>query len=291
MRRIGSRHRAVKTELSAMRIDPMPDSGSIAIRAGHIDRLAMTIASGPVLSSMQRIAGACLETRRDALAVVVAERAQEGPADTGLIHRAAGVIKLFAEVGVHAADHICRHGKAEVLGGVRILPREIAAPVPLGGGALIYLPQIIVDFMHDRGGALWRRCNRGTRSRDCGLADRAGNHAAIRLGLGFGRWIAKLRRFKFRSGTAVRQGDEAPRKDHFRFLNYPLWIEIRGDRDWRRNMRRRAVDHPGAFARRRERARQRQRYRDEEDENSAQRPRHHDGGMGKAISRYPAEIR
>src|SRR5271166_5393857 len=132
MRRIGSRHRTVKTELAAVRIDPMPDGGSIAVLAGHIDRLAMTVAAGPALSSMQRIARACLEAGRDALAIVIAERAKQGPADAGLIHRAAGVIKLLAKVRIHAADHVCRHGKAKVLGRGGILPCKIAAPIPLG---------------------------------------------------------------------------------------------------------------------------------------------------------------
>jgi hypothetical protein len=51
----------------------------------------MTIAPGPCLAAVERVAGARLESRCDGLAIVVAESAEDGPTDTSRIHGVAGV--------------------------------------------------------------------------------------------------------------------------------------------------------------------------------------------------------
>ncbi len=69
------------------------------------------------------------------------------PLDAGRVHRLAGVIKLFAEIGVHAGDHIGLQRLAHALGGRRIFPGEVAAAILLDRLALVDLPEIIIDLL------------------------------------------------------------------------------------------------------------------------------------------------
>src|SRR5512139_2577117 len=132
MRGVVARHRSAQAVLGAIAVEPAPH-GTIgaAVLAGDVDRLAVTVAADARLAAMQRVAGARLEARRQALTVVVAERAEKRPANAGGVHRTAGVIELLAEIRIHAADHIDRHRHSKTLGRGRVLPGEIAGRVPL----------------------------------------------------------------------------------------------------------------------------------------------------------------
>ena len=55
---------------------------------------------------MQGVADARLKTRGETLAIVVPECAEHGPVNAIGVHRASGVIQLFPESRVHAADHV-----------------------------------------------------------------------------------------------------------------------------------------------------------------------------------------
>src|SRR5439155_4150802 len=131
--RIGAGQRTVQPVFRAMRVEPAPDGALIPLRSGDVNGLAMTVAAGPGLAAVQGVAGPRLEARRNALAIVVAERAQDRPADAGGIHRSAGMVELLAEIRIHAADHVSRHRQTKALGRGRILPGEVAGRIPLGG--------------------------------------------------------------------------------------------------------------------------------------------------------------
>ena len=100
MRRIGPGHWAVQAKLPTVGINPAPYRRRVAAFAGHIDGLAVTVTPGSVLSPMQGIACARLEAGSDALAIIIAERAEHAPADAGGVHRPTGMIELLAEVRV-----------------------------------------------------------------------------------------------------------------------------------------------------------------------------------------------
>jgi hypothetical protein len=56
------------------------------------------------------------------------------------VNCAAGMIELFAEFRIHAADHIVPQSQTHVLGRSRVLPSKVAAPVLFDGNALIDVP-------------------------------------------------------------------------------------------------------------------------------------------------------
>src|SRR5215467_9958725 len=103
VRRIGAGHGAAQPELCPVSVDPMPGRIGIALSARDVDGAAMAVAAGRVAAAVLGIAAVRLEARGDALAIVVAERTQHRPADSARVHGPAGVVKLLAEVGVHAA--------------------------------------------------------------------------------------------------------------------------------------------------------------------------------------------
>src|SRR5262245_15399518 len=76
VRGVGTGHRAVQAELVTVLVDPLPDNTHISVFAGDIDRLSMAIAAGPDRAAVQRIARLRLETRGEALTIVVAEGAR-----------------------------------------------------------------------------------------------------------------------------------------------------------------------------------------------------------------------
>src|SRR5215475_14716051 len=126
MRRVGAGHGTVEAILGPMTVDPPPDRGiTVAVVAGDIDGLAVAVTAGAGLSAVQRVAGAGLEARCEALPIVIAKRAEHRPSDAIGVHRAAGVIEHLPEVRVHAADHVSRHREPETLGRGGILPREL----------------------------------------------------------------------------------------------------------------------------------------------------------------------
>src|SRR5262249_10159871 len=122
-------HRPIEAVLGAVAIDPAVDGVVVAASGGDVDRLAMAVAAHPRPAAVHRVAGAGRKPGGDALAIIVAERAQHRPADAGVVHGVAGVIELFAEIRIHAANRVVRHGHAHALGRFRILPGEIAGAV------------------------------------------------------------------------------------------------------------------------------------------------------------------
>ena len=124
MRGIGTGHGAVETVLGAVRVDPTPHRRSvIAVGACHIDSLTMAIPAGAPFSPVQRIAGAGMQPGGDALTIIVAKRAEQGPADPGGIHGAAGMVELLTKIRVHSADRT--HSGMDMpitFGGGRIFP-------------------------------------------------------------------------------------------------------------------------------------------------------------------------
>src|SRR4051812_2636837 len=148
VRRIVSRHRTLQAILRAVNIDPSPDHLGIALGGRDVDRAAMAVTAGSAAAAVQRVAGARLEARGEALAIVVTERAQHGPLNTVGIHRAAGTIELLAETGVHPFDHVFLQRQAHAAGGSRIFPGEVAGGITFDRLALIDLPEVIVDLIH-----------------------------------------------------------------------------------------------------------------------------------------------
>jgi hypothetical protein len=180
MGRIIAWHRPEQPVLGAMGIDPVPDIGHLgAVGGRHVDRLTMTIAAGPPAAAVQRIAAARLDAGRDVLPIVVAEGAQDCPRHAVRIHGLARVIKLLAEIGVHAADHVFRQRHADTLGRGGVLPGEVAGAVLLFRQALIDVPEILRDLVLKR--------DRDVLAGQLGLTDvdlgrvGAGQHEARRL--------------------------------------------------------------------------------------------------------------
>src|SRR6266852_7441440 len=97
VRRVGAGHRTVKPIFRAMGVDPMPDLFHVSIDAGDVDGTAMAITASSAAAAVQRVAAARLEARSQALAVVVAERAEQRPLNAGRVHRLSGMIELLAE--------------------------------------------------------------------------------------------------------------------------------------------------------------------------------------------------
>src|SRR3954453_6387294 len=148
VRRIVSRHRSLQAVLRAVNVDPSPDHLGIALGGRDVDRAAMAVTAGPAAAAVQRVAGARLEARGEALAIVVTERAQHGPLNTVGIHRAAGTIEPLAETGVHPFDHVFLQRQAHAAGGSRIFPGEVAGGIAFDRLALVDLPEIVVDLIH-----------------------------------------------------------------------------------------------------------------------------------------------
>src|ERR1700720_3755651 len=98
--RIAAGHRGAQSEFPPMGVDPMPDRSGIALGAGDVDGAAVAIAAGRVAAAVLGVAAVRLEARGEALAIVVAERAQHRPSESVRIHGVAGVVELLAEVGV-----------------------------------------------------------------------------------------------------------------------------------------------------------------------------------------------
>src|SRR4051812_20105401 len=94
---------------------------------------------------MEGIAGMGLQTGGNVLAIVVAEAAQDGPAQSRGVHRKTCVIELLAECRIQAADYILLRAHVEPLRRGDILPGEIAVPIPLRRGPLIDLPKVLRD--------------------------------------------------------------------------------------------------------------------------------------------------
>src|SRR5438876_9386613 len=103
----------------------------------------MTIAAGPCFAAVERVAGARLESQCNGLTIVVAESAEDRPADASRIHGLASVIKLLAEVLIHAGNDVKRQRQSEALCRCRILPGKVARRVALDRRALIDFPEII----------------------------------------------------------------------------------------------------------------------------------------------------
>src|SRR3954451_9476462 len=142
VRRIVSRHRTLQAIFRTVNVDPSPDHVGIALGGGDIDRAAMAVAAGPAAAAVQRVAGARLEAGGEALAIIVAERAQHGPLDAVGVHRAAGTIELLAKAGVHPFDHVFLQRQAHAVGGGRILPGEVPGGIAFDRLALVDLPEI-----------------------------------------------------------------------------------------------------------------------------------------------------
>src|SRR5580698_1986113 len=101
MRRIGARHRPEQAEFRTMGVEPLPDGIPVSVGAGDIDRAAVAVASGRLGSAMLRVTAMRLEAGCEALTIVVAERAEHRPSDSGRVQGPAGMEQLLAEVGVH----------------------------------------------------------------------------------------------------------------------------------------------------------------------------------------------
>src|SRR4029077_8753086 len=106
MRRIVSRHGTLQTILRTVNIEPLPDHLGIPLGGRNIDRAAMAVTSGSTAAAVQRVAGARLEARGKALAIVVTEGAQHRPLDAVGVHRAPGTIELLTDPRVHPSDHV-----------------------------------------------------------------------------------------------------------------------------------------------------------------------------------------
>src|SRR2546427_2415892 len=106
MRRICAGHRPAQPELGPMGVDPTPSRIGIALSAGDVNGAAVAIAAGRIAPAVLGVSAMRLEACGDALAKVVAKRAQHRPSDSLRIHGVASVVKLLAEVGVHAAYHV-----------------------------------------------------------------------------------------------------------------------------------------------------------------------------------------
>src|SRR5215831_8497003 len=72
-------HRPVEAVLGAVAIDPAIDGVVVAAGIGDVDRLAVAVAADARLAAVHRVAGAGRKPRSDALAIVVAERAEHRP--------------------------------------------------------------------------------------------------------------------------------------------------------------------------------------------------------------------
>ena len=59
----------------------------------------------------------------------------------------AGLSKLFAEIGIHSADHVGGQGETEALGRGWVFPGEIAARIALDGRTLVHFPKISIHFL------------------------------------------------------------------------------------------------------------------------------------------------
>src|SRR5262245_66257135 len=103
MRRVGAGHGTVETIPGPMTVDPSPDRGiTVAIVAGDIDGLAMAVTAGASLAAVQRVAGAGLEARSEALPIVIAKRAEHRPSAAVRVHRATGAVEHLPEFRIHA---------------------------------------------------------------------------------------------------------------------------------------------------------------------------------------------
>src|SRR5262249_39157740 len=131
MRRIDPGHRTVQPVLRPVLVDPVPDVLGGVVETGDVEGAAVTIAAGAAGAAVQRVADLGLEAGSEALAIIVAERAEDRPFDAVGVHRLAGMIELLAEFRVHAADHVIRQRHAYALGRRRILPGEVAGAVAL----------------------------------------------------------------------------------------------------------------------------------------------------------------
>src|ERR1700726_4879520 len=149
--RVWPRDRAVQSVFRTMRIDPVPDRARITLSTREVDGAAMTPAPRRAAAAMQRVADARLESGCEALAIIVAEPAQDRPLKSSCIHCVSGMIELLAKIRVHSADGVFRDRQSHALGRGRILPGELAGVVPLYWLALINLPQVLIHFVHVRG--------------------------------------------------------------------------------------------------------------------------------------------
>src|SRR5215831_1934989 len=151
MRRIIAGHRAGKPVFRTVSVDPFPDFFRIGpLYRGEVDGAAVTITAGAATPAVQGVATARLETGGEALAIIVAERAEHRPVKAVGVHRPAGIVELFPEARVHAADHVILQRQAHALGSGGVLPGEVAARILFDGRTLVHLPQVIVDVIeHD----------------------------------------------------------------------------------------------------------------------------------------------
>src|SRR5262245_10021856 len=77
MRRIIAGHRAAKPVFRTVSVDPFPDFFRIGpLYRGEVDGAAVTITAGAATPAVQGVATARLETGGEALAIIVAERAE-----------------------------------------------------------------------------------------------------------------------------------------------------------------------------------------------------------------------
>src|SRR5262249_14600052 len=141
MRRISAGHGAAQSKLGPMSVDPTPGRVGITLSAGDVDGTAVAVAAAGIAAAVLGIAAMRLEACRDTLAIVVAKRAQHRPSDSVRIHGVAGVVKLLAEIGVHAAYYVSLQRHAQPLCGRRVFPGEVAGRIRLDGLALVNLPQ------------------------------------------------------------------------------------------------------------------------------------------------------
>src|SRR3974390_2486619 len=112
----------MEPEFRAVGLEPMPYKVIISAGIRNVDCPAMPIAAGCAAAAVERIADPRLEPRREALAIVVAKRAQHGPSDAGCVHCLSGMIELLTEIRVHATNRIFRQRHAHAGSGGRILP-------------------------------------------------------------------------------------------------------------------------------------------------------------------------
>src|SRR6516165_5465918 len=137
MRGIGLGQRTMQSVFRAVIVHPLPNLALSAFRACDVDGAAMAVTAGTAAAPVQRVAGTCFVARSEPLTIIVAESAQHGPLQPSSIHGSSSMIKLLAEFGIHAADHIIPQGEPYVLGSCRIFPGEITGPIFLNGHTLI----------------------------------------------------------------------------------------------------------------------------------------------------------
>src|SRR3954465_3288177 len=106
----------------------------------------MTVAPGGNAPTMKRPAWVRLESGRYALAIVIAEAAQDSPGNSGGIHRAPSMVELLTKVSIHATNHVVFKRHAQPFCGRSILPCEIAVTVLLGRRSPVDVPQILIDI-------------------------------------------------------------------------------------------------------------------------------------------------